>query len=107
VLLGALDSERVDAATRARLERFGSRLGLAFQIVDDILDIEGDPALLGKTVGADIAHNKPTYPAVIGIAAARERARRLHDEALADLEPFGERGAMLRWLADYIIGRSY
>jgi farnesyl diphosphate synthase len=107
VLLGALGSERVDAATRARLERFGSRLGLAFQIVDDILDIEGDPALLGKTVGADIAHNKPTYPAVIGIAAARERARRLHDEALAELEPFGERGAMLRWLADYIIGRSY
>jgi geranylgeranyl pyrophosphate synthase len=107
VLLGALGSERVDTATRARLERFGSRLGLAFQIVDDILDIEGDPALLGKTVGADIAHNKPTYPAVIGIPAARERARRLHDEALAELEPFGARGAMLRWLADYIIGRSY
>ncbi len=107
VLLGALASAHLDDATRARLERFGDRLGLAFQIVDDILDIEGDPALLGKTVGADIAHNKPTYPAVIGIDAARARARRLHDEALAELEPFGERGAMLRWLADYIIGRSY
>jgi geranylgeranyl pyrophosphate synthase len=107
VLLGALASDRFDDAVRERLSRFGARLGLAFQIVDDILDIEGDPALLGKTVGADIAHNKPTYPAVIGIDAARARARRLHDEALAELEPFGERGAMLRWLADYIVGRSY
>jgi farnesyl diphosphate synthase len=107
VLLGALAHDGLTDADHARLAKFGGSLGLAFQIVDDILDIEGDPALLGKTVGADLAHNKPTYPAVMGLEAARVRARALHDEALAELEPFGERAAMLRWLAEYIIGRSW
>jgi farnesyl diphosphate synthase len=107
VLLGALAHDDLKPGDHGRLTRFGAALGLAFQIVDDILDIEGDPALLGKTVGADLAHNKPTYPAVMGLDAARQRARALHDEALAELEPFGERATMLRWLADYIIGRSW
>jgi farnesyl diphosphate synthase len=107
VLLGALACEGLPAEQLERLARFGAGLGLAFQIVDDILDIEGDPALLGKTVGADVAHHKPTYPAVVGMDEARRRARFLHDEALAELAPFGERAAMLRWLADYIVGRSW
>jgi farnesyl diphosphate synthase len=107
VLLGALAREDLPQADHDRLARFGAGLGLAFQIVDDILDIEGDPALLGKTVGADSAHNKPTYPAVVGLDEARRRARQLHDDALAELDPFGPRATMLRWLADYIIGRSY
>jgi farnesyl diphosphate synthase len=106
VLLGALARAGLEPAAHDALARFGAGLGLAFQIVDDILDIEGDPALLGKTVGADLAHNKPTYPAVVGLPAARERARRLHDDALAELDRFGPPAAMLRWLADYIVGRS-
>jgi farnesyl diphosphate synthase len=107
VLLGAVAYEGLSEQDRARLSRFGAGLGLAFQIVDDILDIEGDPALLGKTVGADLAHNKPTYPAVVGMDEARRRARLLHDEALSELEAFGDRSRMLRWLADYIVGRSW
>jgi farnesyl diphosphate synthase len=106
VLLGALARDDLPAVDYERLARFGANLGLAFQIVDDILDIEGDPALLGKTVGADRAHDKPTYPAVVGLDAARDRARRLHDDALAELAPFGARAAMLRWLADFVVGRS-
>jgi farnesyl diphosphate synthase len=107
VLLGGLAHDGLSGDDHARLARFGAGLGLAFQIVDDILDIEGDPALLGKTIGADLAHNKPTYPAVVGMDEARRRARCLHDEALGELAPFGERAAMLRWLADYIVGRSW
>jgi farnesyl diphosphate synthase len=106
VRLGALARPDLPAADYDRLGRFGSGLGLAFQIVDDILDIEGDPTLLGKTVGADLAHNKPTYPAVVGLDQARATARRLHDEALAELEPFGRSATQLRWLADFIVGRS-
>jgi len=91
---------------RAALERFAAALGLAFQIVDDILDVEGDPALLGKTVGADQARGKPTYPAAAGMAAARARAAALHAEARAAIEPFGAAAAMLSWLASYIVERS-
>jgi geranylgeranyl diphosphate synthase type II len=91
---------------REALGRFAAALGLAFQIVDDILDVEGDPRLLGKTVGADEARGKPTYPAAAGMAAARARAASLHDEALAELAAFGADAAMLSWLARYIVERA-
>jgi farnesyl diphosphate synthase len=91
---------------RAALRRFAAALGLAFQIVDDILDVEGDPALLGKAVGADQARRKPTYPAAAGMAAARARAAELHAEALAAIAEFGPSAGMLRWLAAYIVERS-
>jgi geranylgeranyl pyrophosphate synthase len=91
---------------RDALGRFAAALGLAFQIVDDILDVEGDPALLGKTTGADEARGKPTYPAAAGMAAARARATALHAEAQAAIRPLGPAVAMLSWLANYIVERS-
>jgi geranylgeranyl pyrophosphate synthase len=93
------------AQTRAALARYAAALGLAFQIVDDILDVEGDPRLLGKAVGADEARHKPTYPAAVGLPAARARAAALHGEARAALGPLGEDAAMLAWLADYVVER--
>ncbi len=93
-------------ATRAGLTRFASALGLAFQIVDDILDVEGDPTLLGKAVGADQARHKPTYPAAAGMAAARERAAALYAEAQAAIGPLGPRAGMLAWLGAFIVERS-
>lgn len=106
VLLGARACQTLPAADYDRLARFGAALGLAFQIVDDILDVEGDPQLLGKATGADLARHKPTYPAVIGLDASRQRARTLHAEARESLAPFGPAAGMLSWLADYIVGRS-
>ena len=95
-----------DPATRMALGRFAAALGLAFQIVDDILDVEGDPGLLGKAVGADKARHKPTYPAVAGMQQARSRALELYAEADSAIAPLGTRAAMLAWLAGYIVGRS-
>ena len=90
----------------ACLERFGAAVGLAFQIQDDILDVEGDPALLGKSTGADAAHAKPTYPSTAGLAAARRRADELRDAAVAALAPLGERAAALAQLADFVVNRA-
>jgi len=89
----------------ATLAEFAASLGLAFQIVDDILDVEGDPRLLGKAVGADEARCKPTYPAAAGLAGARARADELHAEALRALAPLPPEADMLRWLAGYVVDR--
>lgn len=105
-LAAALASDRLAGFARANLARFAAALGLAFQIVDDILDVEGDPALLGKSVGVDEARHKPTYPAAVGMTAARDRAAALYAEARTAIEPFGPPGAMLSWLAGYIVERS-
>ncbi len=93
MLLGALAAGVAAGPELACLERFGAEVGLAFQIQDDILDVEGDPALLGKSTGADAAHGKPTYPSTAGLAAARRRADELRDSAVAALAPLGERAA--------------
>ena len=93
-------------APRAALQRFAAALGLAFQIVDDILDVEGDPGLLGKAVGADQARQKPTYPAAAGMSAARERAAALYQEAQSAIAPLGPDAAMLAWLGEYVVKRS-
>ena len=77
----------------------------SFQIQDDILDVEGDPSLLGKTTGADAAHNKPTYPSTAGLGEARDRARQLRDDAIAALKPLGASGAALAELAHFVVSR--
>jgi geranylgeranyl pyrophosphate synthase len=105
VLLGALAAGVTDGPRLEGLRRFGAHIGLAFQIQDDILDVEGDPSLLGKTTGADAAHNKPTYPSTAGLAAARNRARQLRDDAIAALEPIGTSGAALAELAHFVVSR--
>ena len=94
-------------ALRQSLAQFAGAIGLAFQIQDDLLDVLGDAATLGKATGADLARGKPTHPAIIGIPASQERVQRLHAEALESLRPFGERAAPLRDLADWLLARRY
>ena len=107
VQLGALCQPNVQPATLKKLDHYAKCIGLAFQIQDDILDVEGDTETLGKTQGADQALNKPTYPALLGLENARQMARELHQDALASLEDLGEKAEPLCWLADYIVQRSH
>ena len=107
VRLGTLAAPDADPGAVRSLDRYGKCIGLAFQIRDDILDVEGDPALIGKTRGKDAAHNKPTYPALLGLAGAREKCAALLAEATDCLEGLGERAQPLRWLAEYIVARSH
>lgn len=107
VNLGILSSPDNDKDTHQRLDHYAKCIGLAFQIKDDILDVEGDTATLGKTQGADQALKKSTYPEVMGMAAAKEKAEELHEQALASLEPVGSSADPLRWIASYIIKRTH
>lgn len=107
VLLGALAGDALGDEAMARLDHFARTIGLAFQVVDDVLDCEADSATLGKTAGKDAAHDKPTYVSLLGLAEARRMARELRDQAFAALEPFGARAERLRALADYIVVRSF
>lgn len=91
---------------RAALDRYADHMGLAFQIKDDVLDVEGDQALTGKTHGADAARGKATYPALLGLDPARQRAAALYADALAALDRFGEAAAPLRWMARSIVQRD-
>jgi geranylgeranyl pyrophosphate synthase len=105
VLLGALGAG-IDSGENFRaLQLFGDEIGLAFQIQDDILDVEGDAAVLGKTTGADAALSKPTYPSTVGLPAARDRARGLRDRAIAALKPLGPCSAPLVELAQFVVSR--
>ena len=105
VQLGALASGRADATSLAALEQYAQAIGLAFQVHDDILDVESDTATLGKTQGKDQAHDKPTYPALLGLDEAKAYALALRDQALAALEGFGDSAEPLRALARYIVER--
>lgn len=107
VLLGALGQPGLDAAQLARFDHYAKCIGLAFQIRDDILDVEGDPAKIGKISGADQARNKPTYPALLGMSGARQRCAELCNEALASLAGLDERAAVLRGLCEYIVLRDH
>jgi geranylgeranyl diphosphate synthase type II len=91
-----------DDAAMASLTRYGERLGLAFQIVDDILDIEGNSVEMGKTAGSDMRKHKATYPAVFGLEASRREAARLLAEAREAVCPLGDGGAVLVALADFV-----
>jgi len=106
VMLGALSSEDASETQLKQLNHYAKCIGLAFQIQDDILDIEGDTATLGKTQGADMARDKPTYPALLGLDGAKQRAQELYQEALASLDSFDNKAEPLRWMAEYIISRN-
>jgi geranylgeranyl diphosphate synthase type II len=88
------------------LDSYGRAVGLAFQIVDDLLDVGGDEVKMGKRVKKDSDHGKWTYPSFLGVAGSRERARQLADEAIAAIEPLGDRGARLRALALALLERD-
>ncbi|MFN3919320.1 MAG: (2E,6E)-farnesyl diphosphate synthase [Methylohalobius sp.] len=105
VLLAALAKPDLDPSIAARLNHYAKCIGLAFQIQDDILDEECDTATLGKTQGKDRAQRKPTYPALLGLAGAKQKARELHEDAVASLEPLGAQADLLRALSLFIIQR--
>lgn len=105
VKLGALASGRATSGQLQALQSYARAIGLAFQVQDDILDVESDTQTLGKRQGADIARDKPTYPALLGLDAAKDYALELRDQALAALRPFDTAAEPLRDLARYIVER--
>ncbi len=107
VTLGALSAPAVDQQQLKKLDHYAKCIGLAFQIQDDILDIEGETATLGKQRGADQALDKPTYPALLGLEGAKARAQELYQEALTSLSDFDAKADPLRWIAAYIVSRQY
>ena len=107
VTLGALCKADVAPATLAALQTYAAAIGLAFQVQDDILDITGDTATLGKPQGSDLAQEKSTYPALLGLDPARELARELHDKALTALQSLPYNTDILEAFADYIIERTH
>jgi len=106
VLLAAQSLPGLPTDKHKALDHYAKCVGLAFQIRDDILDVEGETATLGKRAGADSALNKPTYPSVLGLERSKRRALELKDDALESLAPFGEAAVPLRWLAEYIVSRE-
>ncbi|MGC1456829.1 MAG: farnesyl diphosphate synthase [Steroidobacteraceae bacterium] len=106
VMMAAACVPTLSRALADNLSRFATAVGLAFQIQDDLLDVLGDVSTLGKATGADSARAKPTYPAVIGVAASQQRMQRLHAQALDALTPFGTRADPLRLLAQWLLTRK-
>jgi geranylgeranyl diphosphate synthase type II len=106
VMMAAATRPQLPMRKKEALAHYARALGLAFQIVDDVLDVVGDQALVGKPVRADAAADKPTYPAIAGLAAAKARALELRDQALAALGAFGPEADGLRALARYIVERQ-
>jgi geranylgeranyl diphosphate synthase type II len=106
VRLGAMSANAAPTQLRAMSE-FGRALGLAFQVIDDILDVTQTSEKLGKSAGKDAAAHKATYPAVLGLEKSRAEAGRLTRQAHAALQPLGKRAETLRWLANYLLEREY
>ncbi len=106
LVLGALNGTRVDNTQMERLDHYAKCIGLAFQIRDDILDVEGDASTLGKNPGGDQSGEKSTYPALIGLEAARQRADELHADAIDSLSGFDASADPLRLISLYIIERQ-
>lgn len=107
VQLAALATPELDQNIADKLDHYAKCIGLSFQVKDDILDEESDTATLGKTQGKDKNNDKPTYPALLGLDGAKQKARELHEEALDSLVLFGEEAELLRDLSLYIIQRDH
>ncbi|HEZ0704342.1 TPA: polyprenyl synthetase family protein [Neisseria meningitidis] len=107
VLLGATACPDLSDAELSVLDAYAAKLGLAFQVIDDVLDCEADTATLGKTAGKDADNDKPTYVKLMGLEAARSYAHKLVAKAVALLEPFGDKALRLRQLAEFAVARKY
>jgi farnesyl diphosphate synthase len=106
VLLGALAGRDLASHEREALAEYSRAIGLAFQVVDDVLDATADSATLGKTAGKDAADNKPTYVSILGLAPSQALAEQLRQQAHDALAPFGEQALRLREIADLIVQRK-
>ncbi len=106
VKLGALATTNVESSILDGLDHYAKCIGLAFQVRDDILDVEGDTETIGKPQGSDEARNKPTYPNLLGLDGAKKAAAELHSDAINSLKPLGQGADTLRSIADYIVQRS-
>lgn len=107
VALGALSCPDLDDAQLTALDVYATKLGLAFQVIDDVLDCEADTATLGKTAGKDAQANKPTYVKLMGLEAARAYAEQLVAQSIEQLVPFGEKALRLRQLAEFVVARKH
>ncbi|HVY06938.1 MAG TPA: farnesyl diphosphate synthase [Burkholderiales bacterium] len=107
VALGARCGSALEPAQLEHLDHFGKFVGLAFQVVDDVLDADSSTATLGKTAGKDARDNKSTYVSALGIERARDLASSLRDDALAALDSLPDKGGRLRQLADFIVLRKF
>lgn len=107
VRLGALCHSGIDKTSLGQLDHYAKCIGLAFQIQDDVLDVEGDTETLGKAHGADLARNKPTYPALLGLDDAKRLANELIDDALHSLAEWDDAAEPLRRIARYIVQRQH
>ena len=107
VMMAAAAADTLSPQARDALDRYGHAIGLAFQVQDDILDVEGETEVLGKRAQADAALLKPNYPAVAGLERAKARLRELHDEALGALAPLGAAADPLRWLSGWLTERRH
>lgn len=107
VQMGVLAHGGLDADKAERLDHYAKCLGLAFQIQDDVLDVEGDTAQIGKNAGRDQELNKATYPALVGLAEAKAMANQLITEAIESVTVFGERAKPLIWIANALLGRKH
>jgi geranylgeranyl diphosphate synthase type II len=106
IRLGAMTANATEKQLEA-LTVFGHALGLAFQVIDDILDVTQSTEVLGKTAGKDAAVEKATYPAILGLEKSREEAAKLTKEAMEALKPFGRKAARLQEIAEYLLKREY
>ncbi|MCK5888566.1 MAG: (2E,6E)-farnesyl diphosphate synthase [Methylococcales bacterium] len=107
VNMAALAKPDLDAGVAKKLDHYAKCIGLSFQVKDDILDEESDTETLGKTQGKDQDNNKPTYPALLGLAGAKQKAQELHEQAIESLNDFGLEADLLRDLSLYIIQRDH
>jgi len=102
-----LAQAEVDDLQVQKLRDYAQAIGLAFQVQDDILDIESDTQTLGKAQGSDLLNDKSTYPALLGMTQAKQRLTELHQQATEALSDFGPVAAPLVWLADFIVSRQH
>lgn len=105
--IGALAKVDVTDLQMQCLTQYAKAIGLAFQVQDDILDIESDTQTLGKAQGSDIVNDKSTYPSILGMAEAKKHLHQLHQQAQQCLQGFGDQAAPLSWLADFIVNRKF
>lgn len=107
VNMAVLSAVDIDPTVAKKLDHYAKCIGLSFQVKDDILDEESDTATLGKTQGKDKYHNKPTYPSLLGLNGAKQKAQELHEQAVESLSGFDGKADLLRDLSLYVIQRNH